>query len=167
MGKILNPNDKIIGKSKKSIKVSGIFAVIFLFIMVGLIFISGLEESDDGIGMLLICLPILGLTIFGLIMVLKMPDDLIVYNKNTKELRVRAGQTFFDRKNVINVNLSDVEDVCFHPGNTSFYIVVTVSKTAYVELKLKNGSSLNVVGCSDGYGVVREIKHLIKEESVE
>ena len=117
--------------------------------------------------MLLICLPILGLTVFGLIMVLKMPDDLIVYNKNTKELRVRAGQTFFDRKNVINVNLSDVEDVCFHPGNTSFYIVVTVSKTAYVELKLKNGSSLNVVGCSDGYGVVREIKHLIKEESVE
>ena len=44
MGKILNPNDKIIGKSKKSIKVSGIFAVIFLFLMFGLIFISGLED---------------------------------------------------------------------------------------------------------------------------
>jgi len=162
----MNSNEIILGKAKKSIKIAGIACVVIIFILMLLVSISSFADASDGelIGMIAMDVVTLAIMVVGIVLLFKLPTDMIVYNKVTGEFKVRQGQSMKDTKTPVSFNLDDIESVTYKKGSTSFYIVVTVTRHEYIKFTLKNETKYYVFGVEDAEGVAKRIYRMVNDK---
>ncbi len=162
----MNSNEIILGKAKKSIKIAGIACVVVIFILMLLVSISSFGDASDEelIGMIAMDVVTLAIMVVGIVLLFKLPTDMIVYNKVTGEFKVRQGQSMKDTKTPVSFNLDDIESVTYKSGSKSNYMVVTVTRHEYIKFTLKNGAEYYVFGTSDAEGVAKRIYRMVNDK---
>ena len=136
----MNLNESVLGKSKKSKKVAYIICVVIICIL--FIILIGLDTIGTSFDLLIIMLFCDILFILGMIiairLLLRLPNDMIVYNYDTYELKVRQGKTIKETNKPIIINIEDVLSVTCEVNYIGIYKLFKVKKHKYIKIVIKD-----------------------------
>lgn len=165
----MKSNEVILGRAKKSTKIAGIVCMVLVLLLMLLITITEISENgvDELFGILVIDLTIVVGLVVLIILLKKMPDDMIVYNNASGEFKIRQGQSMAQTKTPVCFNIDDIEEVTFREGSKKYYIVITVTKHEYIRFKLNNGQEYYVFNVETADSVFRKLYYMVNERKEE
>ena len=144
----MNKKLVILEKSRMDLVACFMAAGLFALILIASLFATDLKNpSEDEIAG--ICILVASVAIFivmAIIMKKKTKTDLVVLDKEKEEFIIRAGQTLRQQNHPVVVSAYDIERVKFVPAKFGFYVVVSTYRSSYLEVLLKNGKVLYIVG---------------------
>ena len=138
----------ILEKSRMDVFACFMAAGFFTLILIASLFAANLKNpSEDEIAT--ICILTVAICIFvimAIIMKKKVKTDLVVLDKEKEEFIIRAGQTLRQQNHPVVVSAYDIDRVTFVSAKFGYYVVVSTYRSSYLEVRLKNGKVLFIVG---------------------
>lgn len=163
----MSDNKVVIGERRKLEKVAGILVlpmIIAVIVWIVTVLLEGGYESFEVIIFIFMILLMIGLFIFMLFILLKMPKNLIVFDKVTKQLEFRSGQTLTSQMKPKYCSIYDVDYPEFHKAENHYYVVVSTHKVSYLEIKMMDGSSYGICGLKKPKDVEKKLFDLVNKE---
>ena len=162
----MNSNKIIIGRRKKSdLIISCIVAGIFSLLMI-VISISSYNEIVDPFEMVFFWLSdliVFGLLIFIVVYQAKLPNDLIIYDKENDELIIRVGLRLRQLNKPLVIKVEELEYVKNCKSDFHHYIIVSTHKAGGIYISLKNKKSFFISNVAEGESVERALNKIILE----
>lgn len=160
----MNYNTVVLGKKRPVIKIVLIIVSILFLCIDGLFLINSIRWFVKGVDNFFIdVLPdilstsfVIGILVYAIIM----PISAVVYNKNTKNVQIRAGR--WNTRETFNIN--DIDLIDYAPLTVSSNFILFSSSGNYLTIVLKNGKSFIVYDLKDGSNVKNKLQKLLNNE---
>ena len=162
----MNENKVVIGKRNKFDKILLIICEVVLgFLLIFTVSMLFKEQPSDEELYISLAVTALILIIFvaTLILLIKLPEDLIVYDKSTKQLIVRAGGSMGRQMKTQIIDVADIDYIEYNKAEHNYYVVVSTHKAAHLAIKLKNGFTYGIISLYKPLEVKYKLEQIIKE----